>query len=66
MPIYNKKRKVKVKCKSCGKEFTYEKGGYGDCPRSLEELRGFARDAKRALEGIKCPYCGSIDLENIG
>lgn len=64
MPVYWKKRKVKIRCKKCGREFTYETGGYGDSPKSLPEWINFSRDLKKALKGKKCPYCGSADFEN--
>lgn len=62
MPIYQKKRKVKVKCKKCGREFTITEGGYGDVigTRS-DELINFTRDMKRALTGDKCPHCGYVN-----
>ncbi len=59
MPVYIPKRKVRTTCKNCGKDFTFQSGGYGDNVNfnTFESLNRL-RDLKRAREGIKCPHCG--------
>lgn len=64
MPIYMPKTKKKVKCKSCGKEFTITVGGYGDAPKTPEEYHNLFRDLK-TFENLRCPKCNSDDTEII-
>lgn len=63
MPVYSEKRRIKLRCKKCGEEFTITAGGYGDCPTSINELARLARDILRAKEGPKCPKCSSREVE---
>lgn len=64
MAIYRRRKTKTLKCKGCGRQFTYSSGGYGDVPtRSYKETINFVRDIANA--GIKCPYCGFENKEEV-